>query len=464
MDRKGKKLAKGLAVCLTMAMVLGSMPEFAGVVRESKAADLQDGNSSETSTVTGGAAGVDLSQYAPTSPSSVKAKSGSKRVRLTWSGVSNADGYYIYMRPSTSASYTKTATITDGKKLFYVKKSLLQNTKYYFQISAYHKVGDKEVEGTLSSAVSATTASVSSTSKAAKKYSTKTSFTKSPAYKKYTKMKSKMNYSKSFAIPGMKNTNVAGFACKTMIPQAICYAGNYLLISAYDSKGVENSVIYVVSKAAKSYIMTLVLPNKAKVGGMAYDGKNIWISKGGSVACFPYSFVTEAVAGGTAYKSLSAYTSECKVKTTASYVGYYDGVLWIGPNTTGTTRMYGYGVNDKDTVPFLTEQYSMAMPSRTQGITFGSDGTMFVSRSYRTKPSQSGYVSQIRTYRPSYGSASSTGKIKKNAMIVKNAMPPKVEGMAIYGSYMYTVFSSCQYSSCKYPVDRVIALKTTKLV
>ena len=116
------------------------------------------------------------------------------------------------------------------------------------------------------------------------------------------------------------------------------------------------------------------------------------------------------------------------------------------------------------TVSMIKEQYSMAMPSRTQGITFGSDGTMFVSRSYRTKPSQSGYVSQIRTYRPSYGSASSTGKIKKNAMIVKNAMPPKVEGMAIYGSYMYTVFSSCQYSSCKYPVDRVIALKTTKLV
>lgn len=462
MDLKRKKLAKGLAACLTMAMVLGGVPEFAGMVKESKAADniLEDSGT----VVTGGAADVDLSQYAPTAPSTVKAISGSKRVRLTWSGVSNADGYYIYMRPSTSASYTKTATVTDGMKLNYVKKSLLQNTKYYFQVAAYHKVGDKEVEGTLSPAVSATTAAVSSTSKGAKKYSTKKVFLKSPAYKKYTKMKSKMNYSKSFAIPGMKITNVAGFACKTMIPQAICYAGNYLLISAYDSKGVEDSVIYVVSKSAKSYLMTIVLPSKAKVGGMAYDGKNIWISKGGSVGCFPYSFVSEAVGSGSAYKTLTAYTSVCKVKTTASYVGYYNGILWVGPNTAGSTRMYGYGVNDKDTTPFLTEQYSMAMPSRTQGITFGSDGTMFVSRSYRNKPSQSGYVSHIRTYRPSYGSASSTGKIKKNTMIVKNAMPPKAEGMAVYGSYMYTVFSSCQYSSCKYPVDRVIALKTSKLV
>ena len=91
MDRKGKKLAKGLAVCLTMAMVLGSMPEFAGAVKESKAADLPGGTPDDANTVTGGAVEVDLSQYAPTSPSTVKAKSGSKRVRLTWSGVSNAD-------------------------------------------------------------------------------------------------------------------------------------------------------------------------------------------------------------------------------------------------------------------------------------------------------------------------------------------------------------------------------------
>ena len=152
------------------------------------------------------------------------------------------------------------------------------------------------------------------------------------------------------------------------------------------------------------------------------------------------------------------------MKTSASYVGYYDGILWVGPNSASATQMYGYGVNDKDTIPFLTEQYSMAMPSRTQGITFNADGTMFVTRSYRVKTTQSGYISQIRTYQPSYGSASKTGKIKKNTMLAKNAMPPKVEGMAIYGSYMYTVFSSCQYSNCKYPVDRVIALKTSKLL
>ena len=392
-------------------------------------------------------------------------RGGSKRVRINWNKIDGADGYYIYYRAAGTAAYTKTADITDGSKVEYVKKSLVQKTTYYFRVAAYKKVGTTIVEGDLSSAVSAKTVSVSATSKAAKKYKTKTSFTKSPAYKTYKKMKGAMNYSKSFAIPGLKTTNVAGFACSSMIPQGVCYAGSYLLISAYDSKGVDYSVIYVVSKASKSYVTTIVLPNKAKVGGMAYDGTNIWVCKGSSVACFPYSFVTEAVNGGSAYKSLGSYKSVCPVMTTASYMGYYNGTLWVGANNTSSaSTMYGYSIANKTSAPSLSKTYQMSVPSKTQGFTFTTDGAMILSRSYRTKKSKSGYVSQIRTYSPSYGNVGANGKILKNSVLKKTTMPPKVEGMAVYGSYTYTVFSSGCYSSCKYPVDRVIALKTSKLI
>lgn len=43
-------------------------------------------------------------------------------------------------------------------------------------------------------------------------------------------------------------------------------------------------------------------------------------------------------------------------------------------------------------------------------------------------------------------------------------MPPMVKGAAIYGTYTYALFSSSYYKSCKYPVDRVIAMKESKLV
>lgn len=481
-----KNFAKGIATCLALAMIVGSLPDIGNLSGESAAgtvAKAAEGADSQpttepttlptveptltptvapTSTPTATPVS-DVTSYELSTPTA-SVRGGSKRVRINWSKVSNADGYYIYYRPSTSAAYEKAATIKSGSKVEYVKKSLNQNTKYYFRVSAYKKVNNTEVESSLSSSVSAKTAAVSSTSKAAKKYKTKTKFTKSPAYKTYKKMRTKMNYAKSFAIPGMKVTNVSGFSCKTMVPQAICHAGSYLLISAYDSTGVDYSVVYVVSKASKSFITAIVLPSKAKVGGMAYDGTNIWISKGSSVASFPYSFITEAVNSGFSYKTLSSYRSICKVNTTASYMGYYNGTLWVGPFSQSSAKMYGYSIANKTTAPSLSQTYSMEVPSKTQGITFNTDGTMILSRSYRTKKSKSGYVSQLRSYSPSYGKVGANGKILKNSALAKITMPPLVEGLAVYGTYTYAVFSSSHYSGCKYPVDRVIALKTSKLI
>lgn len=466
-----KTTAKAMAMCLTLAMVVGALPQTG--MPKARAAETTGTTQSDGDSQVASGGGItvtptptpeaDLEQYKPAAPT-IELRGGSKRVRVTWKKVDGADGYYIYSRPSTDSAYTKTDTISDGTVTTYDKKSLLQNTTYYFRMTAYKNVNGTIVESDLSAATSAKTAAVSATSKTAKKYSTKTSFTKSPAYKTYKKMRTYMSYTRSFAIPGMKTTNVAGFQCTSMVPQAICHAGSYLLISAYDSKGVDYSVIYVVSKAAKSYVTTIVLPSKAKVGGMAYDGMNIWISKGTSVASFPYSVVTDAVNSGASYKTLANYSTVSKVNGTASYMGYYNNVLWVGSFSQSSSTMYGYSIADKTKAPSLQQTYTMTVPSKTQGITFDSDGKMILTRSYRTKKAKSGYISQIRTYYPSYSNAGTTGKVLKNTALAVTTMPPMVEGVAIYGTYTYALFSSSHYTSCKYPVDRVIALKTSKLI
>ncbi len=476
---------KTIVLCLSLSLCLGTVAEY-GLRGEAKAAEagrnstVSENNLAQASTgavvsATGSAVSAaptvtpsptpvaDYSAYKPATPT-VSARGGSKRVRLTWNAVENADGYYIYSRPSTSSAYQKTDTVTGKDVTEYVKKSLTQDVTYYFRVSAYTMVNKTAVEGDLSASVSATTASVAKTSTAAKKYKTKEDFQKSPAYKKYDKMKSYMKYSKSFAIPGMKNTNVAGFANTSMVPQGICLAGSYLLISAYDYNGTDYSVIYVVNKSAKTYVTSIVLPSKAKVGGLAYDGKNVWVSKGSSVGCFPYSVVTDAATNGKAFTELKAYTSICKVDTTAGFLGYYDGILWVGKtNNSDKSTMYGYRISNADTLPTLQQTYTMSAPSKTQGITFETDGTLILSRSYRTNKSKSGYISKIKTFSPSYNTVTG-GQIKKNSARKVTTMPPMVEGVAIYGSYTYTLFSSSHYSSCKYPVDRVIALKTSKLI
>lgn len=397
-----------------------------------------------------------------TKPDTVKAaiRGGSKRVRVSWNKVSNADGYYVYLRSASSVEFEKKADVASGSAANVVIKSLTQKETYYARVCAYRNVEGSILEGELSEIVSAKTKAVAATSKKAEKYPTKAKFLKSPAYKKFKNMKNFMNYGKSFAIPGMINTNAAGFGCTTMVPQAICHAGSYLLISAYDYTGVEYSVIHIVSKASKSYIATLVLPNKAKVQGMAYDGKNIWVSKGKNAACFSYAKITAAANSGYAYKTLKKYKAVVPLNTKASYMGYYNDTLWVGAFSQSKSSMFGYRINNKDTTPTLTETHTMQVPAKTQGITFKSDGTMLLSRSYRTNSEKSGYLSQIRTYQPTY---TDEWKVTKNTALAVKKMPPMTEGIAVYGSYTYTLFSSSYYKSCVYPVDRVIALKTSKL-
>ena len=152
------------------------------------------------------------------------------------------------------------------------------------------------------------------------------------------------------------------------------------------------------------------------------------------------------------------------MESTASYMGYNNNVLWIGTFSQSTSSMKGYNVMNKSTVPSLVPAYTMDVPAKTQGITFDSEGTMILSRSYRTKKAKSGYISQLRTYKPSFSSPKSSGKVLKNAALKITTMPPMVEGLAVYGTYTYALFSSSYYKSCKYPVDRVIAMKTNKLV
>ncbi len=166
----------------------------------------------------------------------------------------------------------------------------------------------------------------------------------------------------------MKTTNVAGFSCTTMVPQGLCLACSYFLITAYDYKNELNSVVYVVSRSSKSYITTIVLPSKKqKVGGIAYDGTNVWISKGKAVASFPYSVVTNAVNAGTSYTELAAYKSVSTLDSTASFMGYYNNVLWIGTFRQATSTMKGYQINNKATLPSLSPAYTMDVPKQNSG-------------------------------------------------------------------------------------------------
>lgn len=118
-------------------------------------------------------------------------------------------------------------------------------------------------------------------------------------------------------------TNIEHQICDTMVPQGLVITDKYLFVSAYcgidgyknelrfnsfSKKFFEllkgeynhkqhNSVIYVYDIKSKKFIMTLELPDKNHVGGLAFDGENLYIAKSSDnqVSRITYKKINELV-------------------------------------------------------------------------------------------------------------------------------------------------------------------------
>lgn len=398
---------------------------------------------------------------APALPRIKKVKGGDKRVKVYWSKGTGAQLFRIYVSANSTTGFVLGAVAGIDEYMIRGVDGLKQNQKYYVKVQAVRTVSGIEMVSE-SEVFSATTKKASATSTKAKKYTTKAKFKKSAAYKKYKDFRKKVVYGKSFILPGMRNTNIAGFNAARMVPQSIAFAGNYLLVSAYDFTKTHESVIYIMNKNTRKYITTLVLPHTGHVGGITFDGTNIWITYGKNVQSFRYSIITNAVVSGQKYIELYALLNTCPVSDTVSYLAYYKGKLWAGAyNEKLKKYMYGYTINNKTGVPSLTMTNRVLMPNRTQGVAFTSGGKMLVSRSCQTKKGRSGFMSCLDTYKPTWNLNKKT--IKKNKRKKSVPLPPMNEGIAISGAYTYIIYESPAFAECEAPVDRITAFKTTKI-
>ena len=296
----------------------------------------------------------------------------------------------------------------------------------------------------------------------------------------------------STAIPGLENTCFLTSGTDQMVPQGICIAGDFLLISAYDKSGKEKSVLYVLSNedaANRELLTTLVLPDRNHVGGIAYDGDNLWVAKSTDkcLSKISYMHIAEAVLSGADVYMLKDYDGEFNCGVIASFVAYQDGRLWVGTShsllsrkgvltvfrkeksrgnadaATGTEvfETGGKAVNE-DTAEWI-RQFSLEIPDYAQGIAFFSeDGTdyLLLSASHGRFQSSGLYL---------YEETISDEKV----MLSANAqleMPPMAEELVSDGEYTYCLFESAAtcYSTveglrCEYPVDRVCALSNRLL-
>lgn len=393
---------------------------------------------------------------------SLKSKAGDEKVRLTWNKINGATSYEIYMGDEISG-YNLLDTLTDMTIQSYIVEGLELDEEYTFYMVAKKDYNGIVYEGVPSNLNTVLIEELPATSTQPKIFADKAAFKKSTAYSKIDFFKNNVNFKKSPVIPGLINTNVGGFTSTSMCPQGLTFAGDYLLMTAYDMAKEEQSVIYCMDKETGELLTTLILPSTAHVGGITYDGTNVWVTTGSRISALWYSDIEGAALSQAPYVEVS-FHSICKVGITASYITYYNDKLWVGSyDELKKTKLYSFNVEDFVTYMELEKVDTMTMPTRVQGIAFTEDGLMILSRSCQLYTGLRGYMRRIDIYQPDL-SQEGSGNIDLGSCVKFEYVPSMNEGIAINGNYLYVLFESAAFENASYRMDRICAFDLKKVL
>ncbi len=292
----------------------------------------------------------------------------------------------------------------------------------------------------------------------------------------------------STPVPGLESTDILGESCNQMVPQGICVAGDYMLVTAYDNgtfmgnksenrRKVNPSVLYVLSDRnpqQRELLTTIVLPDINHVGGVAFDGENIWIAKSTDRQCsiISYDTIRRAAESGKSSYELTEYDQNVSCGAVASFVTWHENRLWVGTyanRISGMGMLRSYTVNRQLTEEgqrfTLEKQEEIIIPGFANGVAFmeqGNETCMAVSTSRGRYFNSDMYFYQV-VKDPFTG---------RNLYHCYNScdFPPMAEELVCDGENTYLLFESSatcystpKYLKCMYPVDRICAFSSSRL-
>lgn len=288
---------------------------------------------------------------------------------------------------------------------------------------------------------------------------------------RYSTFKELYNEEYSTAIPGLVSTEVAGDISNQMVPQGICIAGDYMLVTAYDNRGAK-SVMYVLSNQnpkERQLLTTIVLPDVNHVGGIAYDGRRVWIAKSTTQKCsvIDFNVIEQAAKSGESSYFLKNYTQNVDCNAVASFITYHDKRIWVGTYSNekkekGILRSYDV-VEDEQLK--LVKREEITIPEFANGVAFMEDG----GKTYMAVATSKGryHHSEVYFYRVAKDIHSGNNLYYSYG---SKEFPPMAEELVCDGENTYFMFESSatcysteKYTRCNYLVDRICALSTAKL-
>lgn len=278
-----------------------------------------------------------------------------------------------------------------------------------------------------------------------------------------------LNYSfwMELIIPGMPDTREMdyenGYIFDTnQCLQGLCFTDKYVLIT---SDSVEYSCygeLMIFDRETGAYLVTLAMDEQSHMGGVTWDGKNIWVcnSSNNTIERLSYSFVQKAAS--QKYGRVINVTNLMEVYeviNSPSGITYAEDCLWIvSHNIWGNSYMVSYAFDMADNELQVLNSYNI--PSQVQGITFDDSGKVYLSMSYGRRRS-----SYIRKYESIY---TMNRNVENYTMLIE--MPPCSEEIVYNAGQLYVLFESAgeKYldgtdglgkSIC--PIDKILIIDLT---
>ncbi len=269
---------------------------------------------------------------------------------------------------------------------------------------------------------------------------------------------STLNYGDSYVIPGIDQTNIRNKKVSNgMIPQGICVADAYLIISAYDASHKvvvdtefkdsrkQKSVLYVMDVESRQYLTTITLDTECHVGALAYnpDDRIVYVadSDNGVVQRISMNKIECWVENGKDAHDDVLEFDKGAIDTQGycpSLLSYYDGHLYVGQFARKrwgewfTNRMVAFDVKGT-----LLTKYAMAIPYYAQGVSFAEWNDkvyMLVSASYGRENEAEITVYQMeKTY---------NGVLSHETKIGHFSCPNMSEDIDVQGDAIYACYES----------------------
>ncbi len=263
-------------------------------------------------------------------------------------------------------------------------------------------------------------------------------------------------------IPGMPSTRERDYlenviSSEAQCMQGLCFTTEYILMTSY-AEGEENpGSLMVFDKETGDYLATLRMKSDSHLGGIAFDGENVWIchSNSRTLERIPYDYIKKIAEDAPRYcVDASALSNEYRLKNTPSCITWYGGRIWVATHTKlFDSKLVSYSYDAGDDKLYAVKSYNI--PSKVQGIAFDASGAVYLSTSYGRNNS---------SYLKVYSSLLAlTGN--PNGPSRKVEMPPCSEEIAITDDNIYILFES---ASRKYfegtdgngmstsPIDKVL--------